>query len=219
MRTENTIQNTDTAEKGSVLKEEDIVKETWSTMSFGKKTEYLWMYYKGVLFGAVILVLVICIGVTMYKGAHTTVLLNAIIVGGNDLKADWLEESFVEFADIQKKDGIVQMRTNIPDDGGGMTSTTALTTLMGAEAVDVLVCPEYVYEDYESHDGFLDMKELLGDNASGYGDSVLDHGICLKTGNILETEDMTSYDEIYAAVPVNCQNKEMAVKFIEFLLQ
>ena len=26
-----------------VVKEEDIIKETWGSMSFGKKLEYLWM--------------------------------------------------------------------------------------------------------------------------------------------------------------------------------
>lgn len=218
MRIENTSQDTKTEGKNYVPKEEDIVKETWKTMSFGKKLEYLWMYYKGVLFGAVILVLVICIGVSMYKGAHTTVLLNVVIVGGDDLNAEQLEASFIQYADIKEEDGIIQMRTNIPDDGGGMTSTTALTTLMGAEAVDILICPKYVYEDYNAHNGFLDMKDALGDITAGYGDSVLDNGICLKADNILKREGMSAYDEIYAAIPVNCQNPGMAVKFIEFLL-
>lgn len=219
MRIEDTAQDTAKEETAPVPKEEDIVKETWKTMTPGKKLEYLWMYYKGVLAGAVILILLVCIGVSMYRGMHTTVLLNVIVVGGNDLKAEWLEESFAQYADISEKDGVLQMRTNIPDDGGGMTSTTALTTLMGAEAIDVLVCPRSVYEDYDSHDGFMDMKDILGEKASQYGDSVMDTGICLKTGSFLEKEDMTTYDEIYAAVPVNCQNPEMAARFIEFLLQ
>ena len=219
MQTENTSQDTKADVKSAVLKEEDIVKESWNTMTFGKKLEYLWMYYKGVLFGAVILVCLISIGITMYKGAHTTVLLNAVIVGGDNLKAEWLEESFARYADISEKDGVLQIRTNIPDDGGKMTSTTALTTLMGADAIDVLVCPERVYEDYSGHDGFLDMKELLGEEAGGNGDTILDDGVRLKDENILSKEEMTTYDEIYVAVPVNSQNPETAVKFIEYLLQ
>lgn len=199
--------------------EEYIVKETWGTMTLGKKIEYLWMYYKGWLAGALCLVLVICIGVSMYKGIRAKVLLNAVVIGGNDLKAEWLEESFAEYADISEKDGVLQIRTNIPDDGGKMTSTTALTTLMGADAIDVLVCPKRVYEDYSAHNGFLDMKELLGAEAGGSGDTILDDGVRLKDENILSKEEMTSYEEIYAAVPVNSQNPEMAAKFIEYLLQ
>ncbi len=200
-------------------KEEDIVKAAWGTMTLGKKLEYLWMYYKGWLAGALCLVLVVSVGVTMYKGMHTTVLLNAVVIGGDDLKAEWLMESFAQYAEIGEKDGVVQIRTNIPDDGGGMMSTTALTTLMGADAIDVLVCPADVYEDYDGHDGFFNMKEILGEKAEEYGDAVLENGVYLKAGNILEKEQMTAYEEIYVAIPVNSQNPETAVKFVEYLLQ
>ena len=43
--------------------------------------------------------------------------------------------------------------------------------------------------------------------------------VLLTSGNILEREDMTSYDEIYVAVPVNSQNPENAAKFIQYLMQ
>lgn len=200
-------------------KEEDIVKETWGSMTAGKKIEYLWMYYKGWLAGAVCVVLAVCLGVTMYKGRHTNVFLNVIVVGGDNLKAEWLAEEFSQYADIDGKEGIVRVRANIPDDGGGMTSTTALTTLMGAGAVDVLICPERVYEEYGSQDGFRDMGEVLGERAGDYGEAVLDSGVCLKGGNILEQEEMVAYDKVYAALPVNGQNQETAARFIEYLLQ
>ena len=195
-------------------KEEDIVKETWGSMTAGKKIEYLWMYYKGWLAGAVCVVLAVCLGVTMYKGRHTNVFLNVIVVGGDNLKAEWLAEEFSQYADIDGKEGIVRVRANIPDDGGGMTSTTALTTLMGAGAVDVLICPERVYEEYGSQGGFQDMGEVLGERAGDYGEAVLDSGVCLKGGNILEQEEMVAYDKVYAALPVNGQNQETAARFI-----
>ena len=200
-------------------KEEDSVKETWGSMTAGKKIEYLWMYYKGWLAGAVCVVLAVCLGVTMYKGRHTNVFLNVIVVGGDNLKAEWLAEEFSQYADIDGKEGIVRVRANIPDDGGGMTSTTALTTLMGAGAVDVLICPERVYEEYGSQGGFQDMGEVLGERAGDYGEAVLDSGVCLKGGNILEQEEMVAYDKVYAALPVNGQNQETAARFIEYLLQ
>ena len=55
--------------------------------------------------------------------------------------------------------------------------------------------------------------------AGGNGDTILDDGVRLKDENILSKEEMTTYDEIYVAVPVNSQNPETAVKFIEYLLQ
>lgn len=202
-----------------VVREEDIIKETWGTMSFGKKLEYLWMYYKSWLAAAVVLIGLICLGVNMYKGMNTKVLLNAVVIGGDSQKAQWLGESFAGFAGIENKDGEVRIRANIPDDKGGATSKTALTTLMGADAVDVLVCSESVFNEYAGQDGFLDMEELLGESRVDYGEAVSDYGVLLKPGNILEQEAMTSYDKIYVAVPVNSKNPEMAVRFIEFLLQ
>lgn len=205
-------------ETGKITKDEDIVKEAWGTMTLGKKLEYLWMYRKMWFFGPILLAIVICIGVTMYKGIRTTVLLNAVVVGGDELQAEQVTESFARYAGIEEKDGIVQIRTNIPDDGGGVTSTTALTTLMGAEAVDVLVCPRSVYESYAEEGGFLDMEKSLGERAADYGDAVIGYGIRLGSGNVLEKEGLTGYDEIYAAIPVNSQNPETAVQFVEYLL-
>lgn len=202
-----------------VVKEEDIIKGTWGTMTFGKKLEYLWMYYKSWLFAAAILVGLICLGVTMYKGMHTKILLNAVVIGGDSRKAEWLEEAFSQYAGIGEKDGEVRVRANIPDDKGGTTSKTALTTLMGADAVDVLVCSESVFEEYADQDGFMDMEELLGENGVDDGGTGSDFGVLLESGNILEKEAMISYDKIYAAVPINSQNPEMAAKFIEYLLQ
>lgn len=205
--------------KEEVVKEEDIIKETWGAMTFGKKLEYLWMYYKSWLFAAAIIVGLICLGVTMYKGMHTKVLLNAVVIGGDSQKAEWLKDSFSQYAGIGKKDGEVRIRANIPDDKGGATSKTALTTLMGADAVDVLVCSENVFEEYADQDGFMDMEALLGENGIDYGEAALDYGVLLKSGNLLEKEEMTSYDKIYVAVPINSQNPEMAAKFVEYLLQ
>lgn len=219
MRTKDTGHDKKEETKENVLREEDIVKETWASMTAGKKLEYLWMYYKGWLFGAICVVLAIFFGIMMYRGRHTTVFLNVVVVGGDNLKAEWLAESFSQYAGIDEKDGIVRVRTNIPDDGGGMTSTTALTTLIGAGAVDVLICPEKIYEEYGSQGGFQDMGQVLGEEVKDCREAVLDNGVCLKDGNILEQEEMTSYDKIYAAIPVNCPNQETAVCFIEYLLQ
>lgn len=201
------------------VKEEDIIKETWESMTFGKRLEYLWMYYRAWLFAAIILAGLVCLGVTMYKGMHTKVLLNAVVIGGDSQKAEWLKDSFSQYAGIREKDGEVRVRANIPDDKGGTTSKTALTTLMGADAVDVLVCSESVFLEYADQEGFMNMDELLGENGVAYGGTASDYGVLLEAGNILEKEAMTSYDTIYVAVPVNSQNPEMAAKFIEYLLQ
>ena len=200
-----------------VVREEDIIKKTWGTMTVGKKLEYLWMYYKSWLFAAVILVGLFFFGITVYKGIHTKVLLYAVVIGGDSQKAQWLGESFARYAGIEEKEGEVRVRANIPDDKGGAASKTALTTLMGADAVDVLVCSESIFTEYADQEAFLDVETLLDENGAGYGGTLNTYGVLLDSGNILEQEAMTSYGKIYVAVPVNSQNPEMAAKFIEYL--
>ena len=85
-------------------KDEDIARAAWKTMTFGKKLEYLWMYQKAWFFGPILLAVIICIGVTMYKGMHTTVLLNAVVIGGDNLQAEQLTESFARYAGKEEKD-------------------------------------------------------------------------------------------------------------------
>lgn len=197
------------------------IKEAWKTMTPGKKIEYLWMYYKSWLFAAILLVGVICLGVTMYRGTHTKVLLDIVVVGGNNQKAEWLGESFAEYMDVKEEDGLLRVRSNIPveSDKGTVDSKTALTTLIGAEEVGVLVCTESMYENYQGQEAFYRIEEVLGEKAESYGEAALEYGIVLKPDNILESEGMVGYDPVYVAVPVTSKNPEMAARFIEYLCQ
>ena len=87
-------------------------------MTLGKKVEYLWMYYKIWLVILAVVIGVIYLGCTMYKGRHTTVLLNVAVTGGDSQKAEELNKDFCKYAGIDEKDGIIRIQANIPEDGG-----------------------------------------------------------------------------------------------------
>lgn len=194
------------------------MKETWKSMTLSEKTEYLWMYYKIWFIGAALLAGAIWLGVVMYEGMNTKVLLNVAVTGGNPQNAELLEEAFCEYAGISKEDGIVRVQANIPEDGGGTSSKTLLTTLFGANAVDVLVCSEEVYEEYEAQNGLLRMDEVLGEDAAGYAGFSKGNAVLADSEGLL-AEKLVSYEDIYVAVPVNCQNKEMAAAFVKYVLK
>lgn len=201
---------------------EKRIKEAWKTMTLGKKIEYLWMYYKSWLVGAILIIGVICVGVTMYKGIHTKVLLNITIVGGNNLQAEWLEESFSEYAGIEPEDGIIKIQANLSADSEDSTSQIALSTLVGAEAVDVLVCPQDIYEGFSDQDGFLTVEEVLGagtEDILDNPDNAAKDALILENDNILKREEMIPYDNAYVAVPVTSKNRDMAARFLEYLQQ
>lgn len=195
------------------------MKEKWKSMTLKEKTEYLWMYYKSWLFGFLIVIALIGVGIMMHHNRSIKVLLNVAVVGGNNQKAEEFQEDFAAYEGIMDKDGVIRVKANIPDESSGTSLQTILTTLMGAEALDVLVCTEGVYEEYSKQEGFLSMEEVLGGDAGNYGERVLHDGIVLDGDSILKKKEMVQYDKIYVAVSVNCQNKEMAGEFVRYLLK
>ena len=194
-------------------------KKLFKALTFGKKIEYLWMYYKAWLVGFLFFGAAVCIGITMYQEAHKAVLLNVAIVGGDNTQAVRFAEGFAEYAGITSKDGEIRVKANLPDESGGSSLRTALTTLMGADALDVLICSKGVYEEYSSQDAFLGMQDLLGENAENYGDKVLADAISMGKDSVPGRTEMVRYDEIYAAVSVNCRNQERAAEFLCYLLE
>ena len=195
--------------------EEEIIKKKWKSMTSLQKLEYIWMYYKVWFFGVLVLVAAIWLGITMYQGTHTKVLLNVAVIEGDSGKAEKLAEGFTEYAGISKKEEVVRIKTNIPNEDGTTSSKTVLTTLFGAEAVDVLICTKEVYEQYCDQGGFFSMSEVLG----GEDDNdLMKDAIVLSGDSILGCEGIVAYNEIYLVVPVNCQNKEMAARFIKYIL-
>ena len=174
--------------------------KNFSSMRLGKKAEYLWMYYKIWLFALVAVIGVIYLGCTMYKGRHTTVLLNIAVTGGNSQQAEQMNKDFCRYAGIDKKEGIIRIQANIPEDGGSLSSNTALTTLVGADAVDVLICGGEVYEEYKKQGGFQKSMDFPKENA-------------------LKKKKIISYNDAHAAIMVNAQNQKMAEKFFEYLEQ
>ena len=199
--------------------EEEIVKKKWKEMTFLQKAEYLWMYYKIWLVGAVAVIALIWLGIMMYKGAHTNVLLNEAVVGGDSQKARELAEDFAGYCGITDKDGVIRVKANVPDADGTTSQETVLTTLIGAEAVDVLICTGDVYEEYSSQEGFQSMKEVLKDESREADERILDYGIRLSKDSLPGFINLVSYNEIYVAVPVTCQNQEMAGEFVKYLLE
>lgn len=193
-------------------------KKLFKMMSFGKKIEYLWMYYKAWLAGVLIFLGAVLIGITMYRGINTRVLLNIAVVGGDNNQAAALAEDFAGYAGLSEKDGEVRVKANLPDESSGSSLRTALTTLMGADALDVLICSEGIYEEYSAQDGFISIQELLGERADSGGERVLDDAVCIGGDSVLGRQEMVRYDKIYAAVSVNCKNPEMAAKFLYYLL-
>lgn len=175
------------------------IRQAWKRMTILEKIDYIWTYYKPQMAVVVLAFAAIWLGVTMYRGITTEVLLNVVIVGAESQDTETLEAEFAEYADIDEEEGIVRIRTSISADTEDKNSVTALSTVLGANDVDVLICPWEVYEKYDGQGGFSESRTL-------------------EKGNYLEKLGLTSYAPVYVSVVANGENKEMAERFLLFLV-
>ncbi len=168
-------------------------------MSTGGKIEYIWMYYKAWFAAALLAAAAVYLGAAMYQGSRANVAVSVVIVGGNAQDTDKLEREIKEYLHANEKHDTVRIQANISGEDDTSASETALTTLIGANSVDVLICPEEVYVRYKEQGGFD-------------GDAL----VLANEGAIKELVDVR-YDEIYAGIPVNAQHKQAAQKVLELI--
>lgn len=175
-------------------------REKLKKLSFAGKLEYIWMYYKGWLIVLAAAAALIYIGVSMYQGSRENVLVNIAIVGGDSQDKESiqaLEKEVKGWLGSSGKYDKVRVQANIPEDGGSVTSQTALTTLIGANAVDILICPEEVYEEYAGQGGFQGGTQILENNRT------------------LKEKLGVTYDKIYISVMINAEHKENAEAVVD----
>lgn len=191
--------------------------EKMSQMTLKEKLEYLWMYYKVYLLIPVVIVVLIVVGVQMYHGITQKVLLNLTILGGESTDRTGLEKEILELLGTGKKNEAVKINANLSGSTDDYNSNIALSTLIGAEAVDILICPEEVYKAYADQNSFLNLEDLLSEEALASG-KVQGDALILEGSDYMAQEVGVVYEPAYVCVMSNAQNERQAAEFIEMLL-
>lgn len=192
--------------------------EKMKEMTLKEKIEYLWMYYKVYLLIPVIIVAMIVVGMQMYHGMTEKVLLNLAILGGDNIDRSGLEKEATELLGTGDKKETVKINANLSGSSDDYNSNIALSTLIGAEAVDVIICPEEIYESYAEQNGFVNLEKTLSEEAIA-GGKVQGDAVILETSSYMTDELGVSYEPVYVCIMSNAQNEKQAVKFIEMLLE
>ncbi|MGN0406292.1 MAG: hypothetical protein ACI4F1_13780 [Bariatricus sp.] len=177
--------------------------EKLKSMNFLEKLDYIWTYYKLWFAGALAVVALIYLGFTMYQGMQKNELVSVAILGAN-MEADQIEmlqNDVKDWMGAEGKNDVVTINANLSANNEDSNSKIALTTLIGAQSVDVLICTQEIYEDYAGQDGFTS-DSLIFEN----------------TGFIEETFGLT-YEDVYVAVLVNAPHSDGAKQFVEYLIE
>ena len=195
------------------------MREKMKGMTLIQKIDYLWTYYKIWLLVPVVIGCVVYVGCSIYRAQNENVLVNTVIVGSTLQTTDKVEQEIKDYMKKDKKNDVVTLQTNIPDDNMGQASTVALSTMVGAETVDVIICPKNVYDHFSGQQaGAIPMKEILGGNIEKYGDIVREDTIVVNSSKFMKEKLGVPYDEVYMFVVANAPHEEGAAKFVQYVL-
>lgn len=203
-----------------------IEKEKLKGMGTGKKLEYIWMYYKPVIFG-VIAAIALVFGIRdYYEGLKVKTVLSVAVVdsqnGDTDSTAEEIKEQLGYEGDKYSRVEInVNMTSN--EDGDGLEYYAQMTyvTQIAAGTMDIMIMPEKVYETlYENNDqSFLNLKELLGEeNFQAFGNQTDETHISV-TDSELATKFGLSYEPICIVVPASTSEADNAAKWLSVLAE
>ncbi len=195
------------------------MKEKMRGMTLVQKIDYLWTYYKIWLLVPVVIGVVFYIISTTYRASQENELVSVIAVGSLVRDTSELENEIKEY--IGKKNDIVRFHMSIPADQLAKTSQITLTTLIGAKAVDVILCPEDVYRHFSDRDGFLSMEsyESQIQEKNGAGLTEKKDAIKFIDSQFLKEKLGIPYDEVYMGIFINAPHEEGTKEFVQYVLK
>lgn len=201
----------------------ELEKEKLSQMNFRQKLGYIWDYYKPVLAGIVALFCCIGIGVEIYHNMKTIDLLNIGAI--NSFKEDGAVGIEAELLEILGT-GDSYEEVNIDCNYGFGNSMeeadynilTKFTTIIMSHDMDVLVCPDWVYEYYKEDTFMTDLSTLFtSEECEKYGIEPGARYLDISEVPIYQDYMLTQYKPVYLIVIEGCKNPDNAARFIKYI--
>lgn len=198
-----------------------LEKEKLKNMGIAGKLEYIWMYYKVAIFGAIGFIALIFIGVDLYQNAQKETVLSISVFDAGTSNVDTFSEGIREVLELTDENQVIEVTSSYVTDAssGGLDyySQMAFVTQVQAQTLDVVLLSEDACEIYEGEGYFADLKELLGEEVyNSFGDSIDTYHLELPQEDIGEGLDLP-YEPVYIGVLVNTTNTESAAKWIASL--
>ena len=222
--------------------EEQTLKEKFKeecqklrTLSFPKKLEYIWDYYKPLIAGALAVILLTAVLVQTLHGRQIVTELSVAFINGYDSEGtvERLHGGYMEYAELGGENQEVILDTGYqikPDSIDQMTmgSQTKVMAGMAAGSLDILLLPLELFETYRQQGAFMDLAALLSEeeytrwedrlvmgvtdtdtNRKAYGLDITD---CEKIKGVFQESP------VVLAVITKAENTKNAQKFVQYLL-
>ncbi|MDC7286939.1 hypothetical protein NXH76_03935 [Blautia schinkii] len=202
-----------------------LEKEKLKDMGFGKKLEYIWMYYKPVIFGIIAFIALIFLGRDIYLNAQKETVLSISVVNAGNVDSEAVAADIKSLLGFEDKNEVVEVAANLITNGDGTGfdyyTQMAYVTQVQTQALDVLVMPESLFEGLAKDDTeiFANLQEVLGDEVyAAFGENIDEKHLTLTGNPLKETFDVV-YDPLCIAVMVNSKHTENAANWIASLAE
>ena len=214
------------------------LREEWEKLkqlSFKKKIEYIWNYYKIFIIGTVGIVFAISAIVQIIGDIQTVTELSVAYANSYAVQevSEALAQDFKEYGEFDgKKQEVVFdtsyfFRLEAPDEMT-MSAQTKIMAVIASKSMDVMVMPEEVYQYYLPSGAFARLEEVLAadlleqteafwcmDKQEGDSDAKV-YGLKLENNEKLKL--FYGEEPVFIAVIGNSEHQDNAAKFIQYLL-
>lgn len=211
-------------------------REKFKSLSLKGKAEYIWDYYKGMIGGILVVVLVICVCVQTMRSSGKEMVLSAAIINAEKTegsKTMQLQDDFSAYLGLDEENQSLSLDDsyliNLKD--GDQVTVACQTKLMAsiqAETLDVILMPEDIYEKYLAMGAFAKLEETLGKEFLGevqdnwclgrIEGETEDAVYALKIVGSEKLKDIYGEREVYLAVPAGTEHLEQIRTFVKYLL-
>lgn len=180
---------------------------------------YLWDYYKWVLIVLAVLVVLINVGMTVYKNKRTKILLNMAVIDASIDREEPLKRLEKYLEDSLPKEGKyrkVMIDTTGSSEESQVGLTKALVILTAETGTDLIVCPKEFYRRYASQNAFVDWKEFFGETYKDYEPYMTDGILDLTKSDKWKEESYVNYSPVYLAPVGNYSHTEAIQILVDY---
>lgn len=187
-----------------------------------KKLEYLWNYYRFVLYIAACILMAAIVLCTMFHNKRQITLFSIVVADADRQQIDeykHLEEDLLKVFGTNKKNEKILIdtaATSNEDDEATMNLTMKLSVV---EENDILICNEKTYERFHAQNAFADWSEILGEETDKFDSVVEKDKLVLSACTRWEDGNYVQYSPVYACVLNSSKKKEKAKLFAEYFFE
>lgn len=203
----------------------ELEREKLAAMNGLEKAEYILSYYKYHLLGLLLIILAV-VGIVKWMGMQKNEdYLYAMIVNAPEEESTLMDDFRKEIGDEDKYHQY-SLDTSVflmNDEEGKLvldpSAQMKLTTLVGAQVVNVLICPKEVYDSYRGSEVLYQISDFMGEEfAAEHKDICLEDAVLVEDSATLKKYGLQSKEPAYLIAFGYAEHPEVVKEFIDFVV-